>query len=43
MRILDYDSAEFKNFIEVVIYFNIEDKFKEMFGVRVEEYLLKES
>jgi hypothetical protein len=43
MRILDYDSAEFKNFIEVVIYFNMEDKFKEVFGVRAEEYLLEES
>lgn len=43
MRILDYDSAEFKNFIEVVIYFNMEDKFKEVFGVRAEEYLMEEN
>lgn len=41
MKIIDYDSAEFENFIQVVIYFGMEEKFKEIFGIKAEEYLLE--
>ena len=40
MKILDYDSASFENYIEVAEYFNISEKFEEYYKCKIAEYTI---
>ena len=40
MKILDYDSARFENYIEVAEYFNISEKFEEYYKCKIAEYTI---